>query len=156
MVATWLLVAASIQSGERMTRTTPDCQATAPSASAVRLVAERIIAADNDRDIAAVMALYSRDAWLLPPMEPPVQGHNNIRPRYEGLFAGFSPAIEGHIDEICVSRTIGVVRGHNSGRMRGRNGQPSRTVDDVYLMIVKREPDRQWRISQLIWHPQSK
>jgi uncharacterized protein (TIGR02246 family) len=155
MVASLLLVVASIQAGE-LPRTTADCQATGPSASAVRLVAERIIAADNRRDIAAVMALYSQAAWLLPPMEPPVQGHDNIRPRYERLFAGFSPAIDGHIDDVCVSGTIGVVRGHNRGSMRGLNGQPSRTVDDVYLMVVTRERDEQWRISQLIWHPPSK
>src|SRR6188474_2768915 len=102
------------------------------------------------------MVVYAQDAWLLPPMESPVTGHANIRPRYETLFSRFNPEIEGHIDDVCVSGALGFVRGHNSGRMQGRNGQPSRPVDDAYLMIVKLEADQRWRISQLMWHPPSK
>jgi hypothetical protein len=85
------------------------------------------------------MALYAQDAWLLPPMESPVAGHANIRPRYETLFSGFNPEIEGHIDDVCISGALGFVRGHYSGRMQGRNGQPPSPVDDVYVMIVKLE-----------------
>ena len=132
----------------------PDCRGDSPAVKAIRAVADGIIAADNARDIERVMGLYDADAWLMPPSEAPVRGHAAIRPRYESLFAGFNPAIEGRIDEACVSGSIGIVRGHNGGRMISRTGAAPRLLDDVYLMTLRQEPDGRWRISHLIWHPQ--
>ena len=113
-----------------------------------------IIAADNARDITRVMDSYAADAWLLPPNDVPVRGHAAIRPRYEALFNGFNPAIEGRIDEVCASGSIAFVRGHNGGRMISRTGAPPRVLDDAYLMTLRLEPDGRWRISHLMWHSQ--
>lgn len=123
-----------------------------PAALAVRRVAEGIIAADNNRDIEGVLSFYATDAVLLPPNEPPLSGHAAIRPRYEALFAGFTPAIEGRIDELIVDGVSAVVRGHNCGRLTSRGSAPSRALDDVYLMLLRREADGSWRISHLMWH----
>lgn len=131
-----------------------DCRADSPAVTAVRAVADGIIAADNARDLARVMDSYAADAWLLPPNDVPVRGHAAIRPRYETLFSGFIPAIEGRIDEVCVSGSIALVRGHNGGRMISRSGAPPRLLDDAYLMTLRFEPDLRWRISHLMWHPQ--
>ena len=131
-----------------------DCRADAPAVKAVRAVADGIVAADNARDLARVMDSYASDAWLLPPNDAPVRGHTAIRPRYESLFSGFTPAIEGRIDEICVSGSIAYVRGHNGGRMISRTGAAPRMLDDVYMMTLRLEPDGRWRISHLMWHAQ--
>jgi uncharacterized protein (TIGR02246 family) len=147
-VTTLLLVAVLAQSAS------PDCRPQAAPVKAVRAVADGIVAADNARDIDRVMGFYAADAWLMPPNAQPVQGHKAIRPRYETLFAGFSPAIEGRIDEACVSGPLAYVRGHNGGRMVSRSAEPSRPLDDVYLMQLKLDGDGHWRISHLMWHPQ--
>lgn len=131
-----------------------DCRVDAPAVKAIRAVADGIVAADNARDLARVMDSYAADAWLLPPNDAPVQGHAAIRPRYESLFAGFNPAIEGRIDEVCVSGSIGYVRGHNGGRMISRSGGAPRLLDDAYMMTLRLEADGRWRISHLIWHSQ--
>lgn len=104
--------------------------------------------------LARVMDSYAADAWLLPPNAVPVRGHAAIRPRYETLFAGFNPAVEGGIDEACVSGPIAFVRGHNGGRMNSRSTSSSRPLDDVYLMMLKIDTDGRWRISHRMWHPQ--
>jgi uncharacterized protein (TIGR02246 family) len=131
-----------------------DCRADSSSVKAVRAVADGIIAADNARDLTRVMDSYAGDAWLLPPNAAPVRGHAAIRPRYEALFAGFNPAIEGRIDEVCVSGSIAFVRGHNGGRMISRTGAAPRLLDDAYMMTLRLEADGRWRISHLMWHAQ--
>lgn len=128
-----------------------DCRGDSTAVKAVRAVADGIIAADNERDIDRVMSYYAEDAWLMPPNAAPVQGHSAIRPRYETLFSGFSPAIEGRIDEACVSGSTAFVRGHNGGSMKSRASTPDRALDDSYLMLLKLDAGR-WRISHLIWH----
>jgi uncharacterized protein (TIGR02246 family) len=118
----------------------------------VRAVADGIIAADNARDLERVLGHYAADARLFPPNEPPVTGREAIRPRYEALFAGFDPAIEGRVDEVCVDGDTAFVTGHNGGRLRGRGGAADRLLDDVYVMLLRREAEGTWRISHLIWH----
>jgi uncharacterized protein (TIGR02246 family) len=128
------------------------CRPEAAAARAVRAVAEGIVAADNARDVERVVAHYAADAVLLPPGESPVHGRAAIRPRYEALFAAFAPAIVGRVDEVCAEGRLALVRGHNGGRLAARGGEPSRDLDDAYLMVLRREDDGHWRISHLIWH----
>jgi uncharacterized protein (TIGR02246 family) len=123
-----------------------------PAVSDVRAVATGIIEADNARALDRVLDYYAADAVLLPPSEPPVVGRERIRPRYEALFSGFTPAIEGRIDEVCVAGSLAYVRGHNGGRMVAREGGRDRALDDTYLMLLRREADQRWRIGHLIWH----
>jgi uncharacterized protein (TIGR02246 family) len=130
-----------------------DCRPDAPDVRAVRAVADGIVAADNRSEIEQVLAYYTADAVLMPPGSAPVRGRDAIRPRYEALFAGFKPAIEGRIDEACAAGAVGFVRGHNGGRMVPLGVGSPRALDDVYLMVLRREADGAWRISHLMWHP---
>jgi uncharacterized protein (TIGR02246 family) len=123
---------------------------------AVRAVADGIVAADNARDLEGVMASYAEDAILMPPGEAPVQGRAAIRPRYEALFRDFDPAIEPHVEEVCVSGGVAWVRGRNGGRLVPRGGDgTARELDDVYLMLLARGDDGAWRIGHLMWHRRS-
>jgi len=114
------------------------CQPDGAPIKAVRNVAETIVDADNARDLERVRSSYTPDAILMPPNEAPVQGWDAIRPRYDALFSAFAPAIEGHIDEICVSGAVAFVRGRNGGR---------------FVMLLRRDARGQWQISHLMWHP---
>jgi uncharacterized protein (TIGR02246 family) len=117
-----------------------------------RAVAAGIVDADNASALERVLEHYAPDAMLLPPSEPPVQGHAAIRPRYEGLFAAFRPQIDARVDEVCVSGALAFVRGHNGGRLLSRNGGADRALDDAYIMMLRRGADGRWRISHLMWH----
>jgi len=133
----------------------PTCEADGVDARKVRAVAEAIVAADNARDIDRVRSSYAPDAILMPPNEAPVRGWDAIRPRYESLFASFAPAIEGHLDEICVSSAFAFVRGRNGGRFDPRGAGAARILNDIYLMLLRRDETGAWRISHLMWHPAS-
>jgi uncharacterized protein (TIGR02246 family) len=119
---------------------------------AVRGVATGIVAADNARDLHRVLAYYAPDAVLLPPGEPPVTGRDRIQPRYEALFAAYDPAIETVINQLVVAGGVAYVRGTNGGLLRGRESTPDRTLNDVYLMLLRRDPFGRWHISHLMWH----
>lgn len=122
------------------------------SADGVRAVVEGIIAADNAGDLERVLGYYADDAMLLPPNEEPIRGKAAIRPRYEGLFQAFLPEIVGDIDELQVAGEWAFVRGRNRGRLTPRAGGEPRTLNDVYLMLLRRDEGGSWRIAHLIWH----
>lgn len=130
----------------------PRCPGDPASVQQVTSVATGIIEADNARALDRVLALYAPDATLLPPGESPVAGKEAIRPRYESLFAAFTPEIVSRVDEVCVSGFLAYVRGHNRGRLVARGGGPDRVLDDPYLMVLRRQGDGSWRISRLMWH----
>ncbi len=132
--------------------TAQSCASAPGDGAAAAAVARSIVAADNDRDLEAVLAHYADDAVLLPPGEPAVHGVARIRPRYEALFAAYDPAILGHVASVRACGDLAVVRGRNTGVLRGRDGAPDRTLEDVFVMVLGRDADG-WRITELIWHP---
>jgi uncharacterized protein (TIGR02246 family) len=132
-----------------------ECVAEAPSVRGVRAVADGIVAADNRRDLAAVLEFYAPDAILMPPGEPPVTGRERIKPRYEQLFAAYSPSITTEVHEACTESDMGFVRGRNTGTFVPRSDGAARDLDDAFLMLLRRDAHGVWRISHLIWHRQS-
>jgi hypothetical protein len=80
-----------------------------------------------------------------------VVGRSDIRPRYVTLFEQYDPAISGEIERIEVCGDVAVVSGRNGGWFRGRGGRPDRRLSDVYVMVLRLEPEG-WRIARLIWH----
>jgi uncharacterized protein (TIGR02246 family) len=128
------------------------CATSPADTTDVLRVAEGIVAGDNDRDLERVLGYYAPDAVLLPPGEPPVRGHDAIRPRYVSLFAQYDPAIEGEIDAIEICRDLAVVTGRNGGWLRARDRTADRRLRDAYVMVLRRS-DGEWRISRLMWHP---
>jgi uncharacterized protein (TIGR02246 family) len=131
------------------------CQPNPAAEAKVRAVAEGIITADNKRDLKSVLSYYATDAILMPPGGNIIAGVDSIRPGYESLFANFQPEIKPRLDEVCVSEDFAFVRGFNGGRMAGLGSHPSRMLNDVYLMILRRDHRGDWRITELMWHPAS-
>ena len=119
--------------------------------AAIRRMLGAIVSADNARDLNAVMALYANDAVLLPPDEKAVAGKESIRPRYQSLFDEFKPEISISHDEIITDGDWAFARGMTTGKMTPRNGGTAGTVNDKYLMILRRQPDGTWRIARLMW-----
>jgi len=150
----WILVAALFQPAIGASALTPQCGPDAPGVREIRAVASGIVAADNRRDIERVLAYYAADAVLMPPGEAPVLGRDTIRPRYEDLFANFTPEIDLQIHEACVSGSLGFVRGSNGGRLSPRGAGEVRQLNDPFIMLLRVESDGVWRISHLIWHRQ--
>jgi len=132
------------------------CEPSAGQVREVRAVATGIVDADNDQDLARVLDHYAEDAVLMPPGEAPVMGKEEIRPRYETLFSSFAPRIENHVEEACVSGPLAFVRGRTGGTLLPKGPGEPRTLDDAYLMLLRRGEDGAWRISHLMWHPRAR
>lgn len=118
---------------------------------AVVNVARGIIEADNARALERVLAFYAPDAILMPPGEPPVHGRDQIRPRYEALFAAYDPEIVSAIDEVAHCGDVAVVSGRNGGVLTSRTASSDRVLGDVFVMVLRKRDDA-WRITRLIWH----
>jgi len=150
-----LLIVLSVSGATDAARAAQECRPQAAGVRAVRAVAAGIVAADNERALDRVLGYYTADAVLMPPGESPLSGREKIRVRYEALFAAFTPEIHAGIEEACVAGGLGFVRGHNGGRLVGRESGAVRQLDDAYLMLLRLEADGVWRISHLMWHRQS-
>ena len=126
----------------------------------VRRVVDGIIAADNAGDLDALMNYYADDAVLLPPSERPVRGVVAIRDRYERMFAESRLELRAFSRETRVAGDWAIDRGTITGRVfRKLEGDeeleeetPIRTVNDKYVMMLRRESDGGWRIVWLIWN----
>jgi len=151
----WLLMVALLLQDVVAAAPAQECRPDAVDVREIRAVAIGIVAADKQRDIERVLAFYTADAVLMPPGEAPVVGRDRIRPRYEALFATFTPEILGQIEESCVGSGVGFVRGRNGGRLIPRAPGDARVLDDAYLMLLRLEAEGVWRISHLMWHRQS-
>jgi uncharacterized protein (TIGR02246 family) len=151
----WLLAYTLLAQVTRAEDPAFQCGADASGVRAIRAVATGIVDADNRRDAKKVLAYYTSDAIQMPPNEAPVVGRDRILPRYEALFANFTPEIELQIDEACVGAGLGFVRGRNGGRLVPRTPGEVRVLDDAFVMLLRLEAGGVWRVSHLIWHRQS-
>ena len=102
------------------------------------------VTAFNARDAARVAALYSEDAELMPPDQPPIKGRVAIR---TALLAQF--AEPGTLDFLSVTSTISGQFAAITGRLTISTQTRNHGADiraGNYL-IVLRLVDRQWRIA---------
>ena len=118
---------------------------------AVGRVLSGIVAADNAGDLDGVMAFYAEDAILLPPNGTAVNGKALIRSRYEEGFRHFRFDIAFSSDETQVFGDWAFIRGAIRGRTIPKDAQPSRILNDKYIMVLHRGKDG-WRIARLIWN----
>jgi uncharacterized protein (TIGR02246 family) len=119
----------------------------------IQALFDRLMAADNRSDVEAVLECYAKDAVLLPPGGASVQGVENIRPRYEGLFAASRLEVRMDVESIEVKNGLAFSRGFTRGRTVPRDGAPPREIHDRYLMVLRQGPEGAWKIAALMWGP---
>lgn len=90
---------------------------------------------------------------LLPPGGASVQGVENIRPRYEALFASNRLEVRMDVESIEVKGALAFSRGFTRGRTLPKDGSPSRPINDRYLMVLRQDPTGAWKIAALMWAP---
>ena len=117
----------------------------------VRSTIQSLVRADNRRDLAAALAEYAHDAILFPPGLPPIAGTAAIQERYRELYANSLPKLEQNITDIVIRKDIAVVQGTTTGLFPAGPNEPSRSINDKFLMIL-RQQGKQWRILRLMWN----
>lgn len=118
----------------------------------MRAAVERIVAADNARDLAGVLAAYTDDIVWLPPNGDMLRGRAALRARYEPLFAGFQPHMAVEVVDARSSGVMGFAWGYVKGSLTPVEGGDAVPVDDKFLAVVRHE-DGEWRVARLMWGP---
>lgn len=125
-----------------------------PSPSSVAAASDRLLAADNARDLEGVLAGYTEDVVWLPPTGGVISGKAAIRPRYETLFSDFEVEMASQIVEARAADNgqLGFVRGTTGGTLTPVGGGAAVPVNDKFLAVVRCESG-EWLVSHLAWSP---
>ena len=108
-------------------------------------------AALNNKDAVAAANLYTEDATLLPPNEPPVTGRSNIQKYWEGAIGA------GAFDVKVATTSTGSNGdlGYEVGRfqMNIKQADGSVTVENgKYSELLKRMEDGTWKSTHGVWN----
>lgn len=129
---------------------------TAEDERAVRALEEAYRTAWLENDSAAVMAVLSQDAVLMPAGVQPLSGDSAIR-RYWWPADGSQTTITSYeitIEEVEGGADLAFVRGHGDLEFtyRSPEGELSElTSNSVHLSVARRNPGGDWEIARRVW-----
>ena len=134
----------------------PAAEFTADDEAAVRALEEDYRGAWLANDSAAVMAVLSRDAVLMPAGVRPLIGDSVIR-AFWWPDDGSQTTITGYdstVDEVEGSADLAYLRGRGAIAFtyRSPSGETSElTSEAVHLSVARRGDDGEWRIARRVW-----
>lgn len=114
-----------------------------------------IMQADSAGDVDKVIALYMDDAILIPSDKSDIVGINAIRENYRNIFANSSLQLKATANEIIESGDLAIIRGNTNGNVISKKDSSSVTVNDKFLMMLKKQSGK-WKIYRLMWTKESK
>jgi uncharacterized protein (TIGR02246 family) len=120
--------------------------------AAIRAVDSAWGRAASAGDADALTALYTSDATLLPPNEPPARGeavkkyNANLAKGFSGSVELTTEAVEGRGD---LAYSVGTYRATLTPRKAG--AKPLPTDDGKFLEVLKKQADGSWKIVYDIW-----
>jgi ketosteroid isomerase-like protein len=115
--------------------------------AAIDAADKELMTAFAQRDSKAVGLLYTEDAKLMPPNEPPALGREAITKTWEGMFQLPIPILRIQADEI-----------HGTGDViteEGRYalvGADSQTVEAGKYLVIWKKTEAGWRAHRDIWN----
>jgi uncharacterized protein (TIGR02246 family) len=122
----------------------------------IQKLLDRLMAADNAGDADQIMSFYADDAIAMPPNDNIVVGKAAIAARYTAGFAKFKMEVSLSSDELEVCGDWAFNRGKTNGRLLWHDGSNPTPLNDKYLMILRRQADKSWKIARLMWSSQVK
>lgn len=112
---------------------------------------ERIIAADNTRDLEAALSHYTTDVVWSPPAGREVIGRGAIRDSYLQMYAAYEPALSIAIVEAVADGHLAMVRGTTRGELKGKNGNV--VVHDRFIAQLRCDHG-DWYVARMMWGPE--
>jgi len=100
-------------------------------------------------DTARISGLYTDDAIVMYPDQPPVVGRAAISEYFKGFFTEFE-ALDFQLasSEIVVAGDFAYDRGTYRWKAKPRKGGAPVDDDGKYLVILRRESDGRWRVAR--------
>lgn len=105
-------------------------------------------------DTAAMAALYTENATVLPPNSPMIRGRRAIEEFWKGAMAMGVQSIQLTTLDVESSGDLAYEIGNATLEIRPQGGNPS--TDTVkYVVAWKRQPDNSWKLAADIWNSTS-
>jgi uncharacterized protein (TIGR02246 family) len=125
-------------------------QLATPDPAAAQQEIERLrdewVAASERDDAAAVAALYTDDAVVASPDDPPAEGREAIQALWTRNFP-MASGLEVRSAKLEASGDFAYDYGEFSQRITPPKGKPM-DVTGKYLVVLKRQPDGAWKIAK--------
>jgi uncharacterized protein (TIGR02246 family) len=113
-------------------------------------------AAANAGNVDAVAAVYTDEATLLPPNQPPRKGREAIREFWGGMLGAYSVRFEVETVAIEGLGDLAYALGrYNLTATPKAKGQPAIEEEGKFVEILRRQPDGSWKYVVDMYSPNS-
>jgi len=106
----------------------------------------------NKGDAQRLAELFTTDAVMLPPSEPPVRGRDHIRARHGGLFREFRLKHRLNAADVIVTQGWAFATGTYEMELQPRTEGKTSRRDGHFLTILNRGPSGSWQIARDTWN----
>ena len=130
----------------------PEAPTQAEIEAAIGEVREAYIAAQNAGDAAALAALFTDDAVLMPPNAPAVSGKEAIQSYLQSQNDQFSFELAASQAEVAAAGDWAFSRGTHTVNLNPKAAGKAVEDSGKYLNILKRQPDGSWKIARHTWN----
>jgi len=116
-------------------------------------VTQHVMQASTSGDVNLLVSLFADDALFMPPNDTNVYGTAEIRSWWEDYFTSFKITSQVETEkEITVAGNQAFERTSFTGTITPKK-DGAKIVDDIRSLIVwKKQPDGDWKISHFIWN----
>jgi uncharacterized protein (TIGR02246 family) len=104
-----------------------------------------IVKSDNAGNLEKIATLFTDDAILIPAGRKNATGKNAVREVYRNTFANSDLQLAMTAAEVMESGDFAIIRGNVTGTATPKNSGGPITVNDKFLMILKKESDG-WKV----------
>ena len=130
----------------------PEGPSQAEVEAAVGQVREAYVAAQNAGDAAALAALFTDDAVLMPPNAPAVSGKEAIQSYLSSRIDQFSFELAASQAEAAAAGDWAFSRGTHTVKLTRKAGGKAVEDSGKYLNTLTRQSDGSWKIARHIWN----
>jgi uncharacterized protein (TIGR02246 family) len=118
----------------------------AADVAGIRTTDSSFAAAMNAGDVDALVAVYARDASLLPPNLPPQKGRTAIRSFWGGFLNAYTVKFEIASDTIEGRGDLAYNMGHfRFSAVPKERSNPGVAEEGKFLEVLKKQPDGSWK-----------
>jgi|WetSurMetagenome_2_1015567.scaffolds.fasta_scaffold89913_2 uncharacterized protein (TIGR02246 family) len=125
----------------------------AADTTAIKALRDKVTAAYNSTDAAALAATYADDAIMMNPNQETVEGKQAIQASYEAMFKENAGKVAVTLVltplETQVAGDWAFDRGNATSTITPKSGKPMEQAGK-YLVIVKRQADGSWKLHREI------
>jgi len=134
---------------------TPLAHAETPSVASVKKAIEAVNAKLSEAlakgDAKAVTALYTADAYVMPPNLPAVHGSAAVEALWDGFIKQGAKGVALATEDVDRSGDLAAETGTFTFTMQPE-GKPAVTTAGKYVVVWKRQKDGGWKLHRDIWN----